>query len=654
MASIPGTSANDTLLGTTDSDTLTGEGGDDSLQGGLGNDSLDGGLGSDTAVFSYAVSAVVANLTLLNAIVGTTDTDILMSIENLTGSASADTLVGDVNANVLNGADGDDLLMGDEGDDTLIGGAGNDSLVGGIGNDVLIGNAGADTLAGGPGIDTAQFMDAAVTVNLVLGIATGEGDDKLLDIENVIGSAFADALIGDKNNNSLSGMAGADILTGNEGDDILSGGDGDDNLNGGIGNDLLSGGSGVNTLNGADGVDTASYAEATAGVTVNLVTGLASGLGTDQLSGIENVTGGGSDDSLIGDTSSNVLRGGAGADTLSGGDGSDMLMGDDGIDMLVGGAGNDFLNGGAGADTLDGGDGIDTADFSDATAGVTVSLSLNFATGQSIDTDKFLSIENVNGSLFADSVIADVNSNMINTNVGNDSITLVADGIWGSGYAAANQSMNGSAATGQRVALDGKNRFFDVADGGEGADTLLLTTGSDAFFLHDAYSLFSSSMVLTNDYSGMASRARSAGIEVIQGGSGDDIIDLSSASYTILGLTLNGGSGNDILWGNVGNDTLLGGIGDDTLYGGAGSNTLNGGLGADLFQYAKGGTAQDTIEDFLAGTDKIQLFGATSTSEVAAAINNGHVSLSWGSQTIELMGISTLPSAGVGDWLLLA
>jgi hypothetical protein len=75
-------------------------------------------------------------------------------------------------------------------------------------------------------------------------------------------------------------------------------------------------------------------------------------------------------------------------------------------------------------------------------------------------------------------------------------------------------------------------------------------------------------------------------------------------------------------------------------------------LGADLFQYAKGGTAHDTIEDFEPGTDKIELFGAASTAEVTAAIHNGHATLTWGTQTLDLIGITS--TAGADAWLQLA
>jgi Ca2+-binding RTX toxin-like protein len=258
----------------------------------------------------------------------------------------------------------------------------------------------------------------------------------------------------------------------------------------------------------------------------------------------------------------------------------------------------------------------------------------------------------LSGSAFADTLNPGAGADLVHADAGNDTINLVSDGTWGPGYGAANQSLPGSASTAQLVLLEGKVRFADVLDGGDGADTVVLTSGNDAFFLHDAYSLFNPNAVLSNDTQGKLDTARTSAIETIQGGAGDDLIDLTSTDYSIAAVTINGGTGNDILWSNVGNDTLQGGDGNDTLFGGAGNNTLNGGAGADLFQYAKGGTAHDTIEDFQIGTDKIELFGAASTAEVTAVLNNTHVTLSWGNQTIDLLGITS--TTGFAEWLQLA
>ncbi|EKO3916302.1 cadherin-like domain-containing protein, partial [Vibrio fluvialis] len=78
---------------------------------------------------------------------------------------------------------------------------------------------------------------------------------------------------------------------------------------------------------------------------------------------------------------------------------------------------------------------------------------------------------------------------------------------------------------------------------------------------------------------------------------------------------LNGGDGNDILYGQGGDDTLNGGAGNDILIGGYGNDILTGGDGDDLFVFGGEGVAKaedqfkthmDVITDFHSG-DKIDL-----------------------------------------------
>jgi Ca2+-binding RTX toxin-like protein len=156
----------------------------------------------------------------------------------------------------------------------------------------------------------------------------GAGTDTLTSIENLTGSAFNDALTGNGANNLLSGGAGHDSLSGGTGNDSLLGGAGLDRLDGGTGNDSLDG--------GAD-ADTASYAAATAAVSVSLLLATAQntgGAGTDTLTAIENLTGSAYNDRLTGNTAANVLQGGTGNDTLLGGSGLDSLSGGAGADVF--------------------------------------------------------------------------------------------------------------------------------------------------------------------------------------------------------------------------------------------------------------------------------------------------------------------------------
>jgi Ca2+-binding RTX toxin-like protein len=66
----------------------------------------------------------------------------------LYGLNGADILIGDAGNNKLYGGRGDDVLYGDDGRDTLRGGAGDDRLEGGYGKDLVIGGAGDDNLSG--------------------------------------------------------------------------------------------------------------------------------------------------------------------------------------------------------------------------------------------------------------------------------------------------------------------------------------------------------------------------------------------------------------------------------------------------------------------------------------------------------------------------
>jgi len=67
-------------------------------------------------------------------------------------------------------------------------------------------------------------------------------------IENAIGAAGTDLIIGNSANNSLTGNGGHDFLYGHGGNDVISGGPGNDTLDGGDGNDTLDGGAGHDWL----------------------------------------------------------------------------------------------------------------------------------------------------------------------------------------------------------------------------------------------------------------------------------------------------------------------------------------------------------------------------------------------------------------------
>ncbi|MBI4294534.1 MAG: heme peroxidase, partial [Betaproteobacteria bacterium] len=255
---LQGGAGNDTLLGLAGNDTLDGGAGNDRLDGGTGADTMAGGTGSDTYVVddvgdlvtelagqgldtvqttlsSYTLGANVENLVFI----GTGDfTGTGNGLNNgITGGAGNDTLTG-LGAN--------DRLNGNAGDDLLIGGAGNDVLNGGAGNDTFDGGAGNDLLFGGAGVDTATYAGATAGVRVSLANddddrnnTGGAGRDRLISVENLIGSAFDDVLTGNFAANVIDGGAGNDTLNGGSGADTLVGGAGNDLMIGGAGNDVF-------------------------------------------------------------------------------------------------------------------------------------------------------------------------------------------------------------------------------------------------------------------------------------------------------------------------------------------------------------------------------------------------------------------------------
>jgi Ca2+-binding RTX toxin-like protein len=200
---IVGLTGNDKLDGGLGDDHLFGDFGNDILIGGSGFDRLDGGAGTDTADYSASAEGVTLFLDSADQL-GQVD-DELVSVENVVGSAFRDIIHGSADPNVLSGGDGSDLLDGRGGADTLDGGNGSDAVI------YILSPAGV-----------------IVDLSLDAGLGGDATNDHLISIENVIGSAFADTLIGDDEVNGIEGRDGADRLIGGRGDDRISGGAGPD------------------------------------------------------------------------------------------------------------------------------------------------------------------------------------------------------------------------------------------------------------------------------------------------------------------------------------------------------------------------------------------------------------------------------------------
>ena len=385
---IVGNEASNHLLGGRGDDVLDGKGGGDWLEGGQGNDTLhsgtggnrlDGGEGVDTVTYEHAATGAVVDMTDQTRNAGSAAGDTLTGIETIVGSSHGDE---------IHAGDGVTRIEAGAGDDTLHGsGVEGAVLMGQDGDDVLIGGAGGQVLDGGAGHDTASYETASEGVTVDLGnTAANTGDaagDSYTDIEAIRGSEHNDEIRLDDATHEADGLGGHDVLIGVSGVNTITGGEGSDWIDGGTGRDVLDGGAGIDWL---------SYLNSSAGVNIDLTTGVVSGGDAegDTIKNFENVAGSRHDDVIFGDAGANTIEGNQGDDELHGGGGNDILRGGDGDDRLFGDDGNDLLIGGPGTNTLTGGAGADLFQLSK----IGMQLIADFARGE----DKLL----LQGSEFGD------------------------------------------------------------------------------------------------------------------------------------------------------------------------------------------------------------------------------------------------------------
>ena len=587
-----GFAGNDELYGWEGNDSLQGRDGDDRLYGGLGNDILRGGAGSDVLYggegrdsvdYRDSEEVVVIDLAAGTAEGGTAAGDTFSAIENIYGSKFNDVLSGNEENNTLVSLAGYDELYGRDGNDNLQGGDGGDSLYGGLGNDFLRGGSGADVLDGGEGRDSIDYRDSEEGVLIDLAAGTGEGGtaagDAFFSIENIYGSTFNDVLSGNEENNTLVGFAGYDAIYGREGNDNLQGRDGGDRLYGGLGNDILRGGAGTDVLWGGEGSDSIDYRDSEEGVLIDLAAATAEG-GTaagDAFFSIENIYGSEFDDFLAGNGENNTLLGFAGNDELYGREG------------------NDFLRGGVGADTLDGGEGRDSVDYRDSEEGVLLDLAAGTAQGGTAAGDTLISIENVYGSEFDDTLTGNEENNTLVGFAGNDEL----NGLEG------NDNLQGR---------EGEDKLYggfgnDFLRGGSGADILDGGEGRDGVDYRGSEEGVKIDLAAGTAEGGTAAGDTFVSIENLYGSECDDV--------------LVGNDENNSLLGFEGVDHLSGGAGNDNLRGGTGSDILTGGDGNDKFVFDtafNGPEGTDTIVDFTISKDRIILHSSVFSTLLEAGV----------------------------------
>jgi Ca2+-binding RTX toxin-like protein len=271
--------------------------------------------------------------------------------------------------------------------------------------------------------------------------------------------------------------------------------------------------------------------------------------------------------------------------TINGTNSGDTLYGTAAADTINGLNGDDSLKGFGGADRLDGGNGIDTVFYGDSTAGVGINLDTGRGVGGSAEGDRFISIENVFGSNFNDSLIGSTAANRLHGQEGND----VIKGGGGNDY------LDG----GSGNDILGAGLGQSVLDGGSGDDTLKGTGGANT--------LIGGSGIDTADYSGMGIGVT---VSLTSGRAShgyiswpNDVPDWAVADHLSGIENITGSAYQDFLIGDGGVNVLRGMDGGDLLDGRAGADRAYGGTGNDQyyvdnagdFAWEKAGEGYDTV-----------------------------------------------------------
>ncbi|WP_417451260.1 M10 family metallopeptidase [Kordiimonas sp.] len=441
-----------------------------------------------------------------------------------------------------------------------------ENAVGGAGADRLVGNDADNQLTGGGGADSFVFSpdwgDDVIT-DFRVGTDRIDLSDTSSTFSSLSISGSSNAVIADNSGNTITlmGVSAASLTAGSFIDGQA---------------DAAAATPSADTLAGTSGAD---VVDALAGDDL-----VRAGDGND------NVTGGAGADSIYGDAGNDFLRGGDGNDAVAAGDGNDdIYAAGDGDDTMRGDDGNDVIGGGSGDDILIG-DGTDAQVFSFSTLGARGGNILFGGTGD----------DTLVGSSWDDDGDGLVETGEI--------VTSASDGnhtIW---------------------AGDGDDLVFgggagDILGGGVGSDAVYAGAGNDVVFGGKGAAGVSADTV-----------DGGSGNDEVYGGAGDDVID--------------GSSGNDALYGGTDDDVISAGSGNDEIYGGTGDDTLSGGTGSDQFYFASG-HGDDVVEDFSVVIDTLGLANTTTDFTSAADVTGAASSAAVGGES------GVMINTGGGDSIFL-
>ncbi len=410
------------------------------------------------------------------------------------GSTGNDTNSSTAQTDSYAGGTGNDSISGDAGQDYLAGGDGADTIDGGAGADVVVGGWGVDTLTGGRGSDTIDAGEGADTVwaegpNL---ISNGSFESALTTGWTTSGNVATSA--------TPTPILGANSVAFSSGDTAING-------------VLMQNVSTVVGSNYTLGFDFWKHGNGggSAGFHVQVISGGTTVIDRIVSNSTQNSVGdfeynfialGNNTTVVFTDVSSSTTTLDAALDNVRlflDSTGTDTVSGGSGNDLIYTGSGDDWINGGAGSDIVFAGAGSDTVSYYGSSAAVTVNLNTHSNSGGDAATDVLYGVENIVGSINNDVLTGDGNSNTIEGGLGNDTL----DGGAGAGDTVS-YSLATSAVSINLATTSAQNT------GGAGTDTI-------------------------------------SNFENLIGSASGDTLTGSGST----GNTINGGAGNDVIYGDV-------------------------------------------------------------------------------------------------------
>lgn len=586
-------------IGGSGNDTLVGNAVGNSIDGGAGNDTLTGGAGNDVFVFRSGYGADIV-----------TDYSIGFDDIDLTDLAGFDSL-GDVLA-----------VATQSGVNTLFNF--------GMGLSLTLQNVALSALS------LVDFVFGAITPSTPDEAPTAIALDNLTINENLPGGVVGNLTVADPDDTAFT-FSLSDTrfqVTGAPGAYVLS-------LKGGVALDYEAQPTIDLNVTARDGSGLSTTQQFT--IAVGDVAGatIAGTEGADRIDSMRSVAGqskataegdsinaGGGNDTVYGLAGHDVIDGGAGDDALYGDAGNDLITGGLGADKLYGGAGNDVfvISGMEGqGDSFAGDAGTDSIEVSGSGAAtlsrfsaITSSVEAWVGNGQAVlgtaggDRFDFSGLQSASGIAYidagagSDAVIGTRWSDDLRGGAGNDTI-IGHDGNDRISGGAGVDTLDGGSGDDVFV-VAGSDALSDVIRGGIGLDTVEIT-GAEAV----AVTRFDAGTQSIEAWLG-----NNAGVI---GTAGADYFDFSRLQSVHALLYIDGGAGNDRIWGTgwaddlrggAGNDAIYGNDGNDRIIGGVGVDTLNGGTGDDTFVF--GGT--DALGDSVLGGAGIDTFEISGTGSV--------------------------------------